>query len=39
MNLDDLKSFGVIVNLNNAMRPYAAVVGIPPAEIREVKAT
>jgi len=26
-------------NLSNAMSPYAAVVGIPPAEMREVKAT
>jgi hypothetical protein len=39
LNFDDLKSFGVMVNLNNAMSPYAAVVGIPPAEMREVKAT
>lgn len=26
-------------NLNNAMRPYKAVLGIMAAEVREVKAT
>ena len=30
---------GVIVRRSNAIKPYAAVVGIPPAEINEVKAT
>jgi hypothetical protein len=28
-----------MVSLNNAINPYAAIVGTPPAEIREVNAT
>lgn len=27
------------MSLNNAMSPYAAIVGTPPAETRDVKAT
>ena len=34
-----MKWFGVIVRRSNAINPYAAIVGIPPAEIRDVNAT
>jgi len=34
-----LKLFGVIVNRRSAIKPYAAIVGTPPAEMREKNAT
>lgn len=38
-NLVLLNPFGVRVNLNNPIKPYAAMVGIPAALTRDVKAT
>lgn len=34
-----MKLSGVIVNRKSAIKPYAAIVGTPPAETRDVNAT